>query len=370
MVVTAEERRVPSSAKLPALAFYYPNPFWYQSNWAKNVLLFFDGIALLLPDYMRGRLADWDKDVAPVLLDRGLLHVLEPERFIDKAAAAAFAKTMIEIIGSGALDSLATKGAPLHELSYSRLGGMADAEVAKQIHEELKKRGLATDTEDGLSVPIHHLVRSLILVLWAQILRPSGRDRGLELWPATDRPEIHAALRALLGLPEMPSAGHVVSLDLATVGVDLSKVPIDEVISFRTENWSRYSKYAKDVRAFVDQMSKRGVDEHHATMRERRADIREEAALLRRAAQKAWRTPAAFALGMVAAVWKAAAGDPITALLAVGGGAMGVTSNDVDVGASAYSYLFLAREGFTGSAWRRFLTGVRNPKRKRHTEKG
>ena len=39
--------------QLPELAFYYPNPVWSDSDWVKNLVLFFDGIALLVPDYMR-----------------------------------------------------------------------------------------------------------------------------------------------------------------------------------------------------------------------------------------------------------------------------------------------------------------------------
>jgi hypothetical protein len=37
------------------------------------------------------------------------------------------------------------------------------------------------------------------------------------------------ALVGLLSLPTSPSSGHVVPFDLATVGVDLSAVPMDEI---------------------------------------------------------------------------------------------------------------------------------------------
>jgi hypothetical protein len=38
----------------------------------------------------------------------------------------------------------------------------------------------------------------------------------------------------------MPSAAHVISLDMQAVGVDLGSVPIDEILSFRTENREAY----------------------------------------------------------------------------------------------------------------------------------
>jgi hypothetical protein len=36
---------------MPRLAFYYPGPSWRirESEWIKSLLLFFDGIALLVP---------------------------------------------------------------------------------------------------------------------------------------------------------------------------------------------------------------------------------------------------------------------------------------------------------------------------------
>ena len=37
------------------LAFYYPNPMWTYGDWIKNLVLFFDGIALLVPQYMKDR---------------------------------------------------------------------------------------------------------------------------------------------------------------------------------------------------------------------------------------------------------------------------------------------------------------------------
>jgi hypothetical protein len=45
------------SEQTPYLAYYYPEPYWRgrEIDAIKNLLLFFDGIAILLPRYMRGR---------------------------------------------------------------------------------------------------------------------------------------------------------------------------------------------------------------------------------------------------------------------------------------------------------------------------
>src|SRR5260370_4766490 len=162
---------------------------------------------------------------------------------------------MTEIIESGALDRLAKENAQFQELSHSRLGSDGDPGLADAVFQKLKSRRLARDTEDGVSIPMHPLVRDLVLVLLAQILRPCGDQFGFELSPATDRFQVVESLRDLLSLPTTPSSGHVVSLDLETVGVDLGPVPIDEVLSVRRDNLKEHPAYARAVRRFVAELS-------------------------------------------------------------------------------------------------------------------
>lgn len=58
------------SEPLADLAYYYPQPYWRgeESDGLKNLLLFFDGIAILLPRYMARRPAAAD----PVLWGSGV----------------------------------------------------------------------------------------------------------------------------------------------------------------------------------------------------------------------------------------------------------------------------------------------------------
>src|SRR5215204_4028646 len=93
-------------ATLPEIGFYYPNQFWYSGDWIKNLILFFDGVGLLVPDYMQDWLEQSDPAIVGGLRDHGLLHVLEPETVVDKDAAEQLAAAMAEVISSGALDDL------------------------------------------------------------------------------------------------------------------------------------------------------------------------------------------------------------------------------------------------------------------------
>lgn len=329
----------------PELAFYYPGPMWHEADWVKNLILFFDGVALLVPEYMRDRPYFLDPALVTGLEEHGLLTVLEPETLVDKQATEALATAMTDIITSGALDPLAKDRTPFAELSYSRLGYMADSGLAEMIYEELKDRGLAAESQDGVSIPMHPLVRSLVLVLLAQILIRPGQERGLHLCPATDLPQIQNALVALLNLQSMKSAGHVVSFDFQMVGVDLAATPLGEVLAFRTEHRDEYRSYARNLRQFVKEVNDVPPEAQAAAFREREHEVEAAAKKLHDAANKAWKRPGAFGLGLAGAAWRAASGDMIGGLLALGPAVLSASlSSPVDVG--AYSYLFSSQRRF------------------------
>jgi hypothetical protein len=134
---------IPSGGAVPEVGFYDPNQFWYRGDWIKNLILLFDGVGLLVPDYMRDRLDRFDPALVEGLRSHGLLHVIEPETDVDKAAAEKLAEAMAEAISSGTLDSLVGERTAFTELSMSRLGFRGDAGLARMIVEELKARGLA-----------------------------------------------------------------------------------------------------------------------------------------------------------------------------------------------------------------------------------
>jgi hypothetical protein len=328
----------------PEIAFYYPGPIWYSPDWVKSLLLFFDGVALLVPAYMKERPEQIDPIMASPLREQGLLHILEPETLVDKPATEQLASAMTNIITSGALDHLAREGTAFHELSYSRLGSYGDLGLARMILDELKARGLARESEDGVSIPMHPAVRYLILVLLSQILRPKGTALGLDLSPATDRPQLIEALTEFLSLPSVPSAGHVVSLDLSTVGVDLSGVPMDEVLGFRAEHLEAHRQYARAVRRFVRELSLLPPQERDRALDEREAELTDLAAQLRKTARRFWKRPASFALSIAGAAWRLAAGDVIGAALGVGASILGMKGEKAETG--AYSYLFSARKRY------------------------
>ncbi len=103
-----------------------------------------------------------------------------------------------------------------------------------------------------------------------------------------------AALSELLSKPGMPSAEHVVSLDMQAVGVDLGSVPIDEILSFRAENREAYRKYSRNLRLCIDDLGRMRPQEQQALLEERQEEITDLASDIRKKARGAWKKPETF----------------------------------------------------------------------------
>ena len=330
---------------IPELAFYYPGPMWRFGERIKTLLLFFDGVALLVPAYMRERPEEIEPFLATPLKEAGLLRILEPETLVDRSAAQELGAALSPILKSGILSTLKKDGTAFHELSLSRLGAYGDPEVTETIIKELKSQGLASKSEDGVSIPMHPMVRNLVLVLLAQILRSRGERLGIELSPTTDWPQIVDALAEFLSLPIMPSAGRVVTFDLDTVAPDLSKVPLDEVLDFRQQHLQEYRAYTRAVRRFVRELSLLTTKQRLAALEERQNELRDLSADLKNRSRKIWKKPAAFLISATGAAWTLKTGNPIGAFLAITGAAIGALPEGSRE-AGAYTFLFSANQRF------------------------
>ena len=329
-----------TTAKTREIAFYYPNPMWTYGDWIKNLILFFDGIALLVPDYMKERPEEIDRPIVVGLKEKGLLEIIEPERAVDKSATEKLAMAMTDIITSGILDELAKEETAFHELSMSRLGSYGDEGLYKMIFDELKMRGLAKESKDDVSIPMHPKVRSLVLVLLSQILRPYGSTINANLSPATDMDSMVRALSELLSLKIEPSSGSVIEFDLNTVTVDLSAVPFDEVLDFRKQNLDAHKRYMLSVRKFAMELSRMPEEEQKVAFEIRQTELDALASDLRNRGRKSWKRSASFGLTLAGSAFSALT-SPIATVLKIGGSLIGHEKNsETDIG--AYSYLFRA----------------------------
>src|SRR4051794_39968714 len=96
------------------IAFYYPGHLWGSPDWIKSLLLFFDGIALLIPEYKKREPEILDPVLAGPLRDKGLLHYLVADETVDKSATAQLTGAIGELLDAGAFDSLREEGTAFH----------------------------------------------------------------------------------------------------------------------------------------------------------------------------------------------------------------------------------------------------------------
>jgi hypothetical protein len=225
---------------------YLLEPYWLgdDSDWVKCLLLFFDGVAVLVPDYMRERPLLSDPVLAQPLAELGLLQRLSPESLVDKGVAQALTEVLDRLINVGSFDGL-DRSDEMLALSYSRLGGYGDQTLADYVIEELRERGLAGESQDGVSVPLHWAVRGVILAISPQLIRSPAERQGLALQPATSRLEFVRALLGVLDKPISPSPAAIVSADLQELTIDLSTIPLDEVLDSRRQHGPEYRAYAR-----------------------------------------------------------------------------------------------------------------------------
>ena len=126
----------------------------------KNLILFFDGVALHVPEYMEDRIEAMDPPLVTGLQEHDLLRFIRRETAVDQATAEALATQLTEIIAAGQLDALAQSPVRFEGLSMSRMGWRGDSELAEMLYEGLRASGLARKTEDGSQFPC---------ILWFEI---------------------------------------------------------------------------------------------------------------------------------------------------------------------------------------------------------
>ena len=333
------------------VAYYYPAPYWAvrEGGWVKSLLLFFDKVSILLPDYMYGRHHLTDPVLAEPLEDLGLLEILEPKTWVSEDIANRLSETITGLLAEGVFDDLPDAGY-FSELSQSRIGYAADFDLAEAIVSKLKARGLAKPSEDGVSIPLHPAVRTTILVVLGQLSRSAGNAPYLYFHPTTNETTAVRDLVETLMRDRMPSHDNLIAFDLEPAGLDMDLVPLDELLEFRSENKDAHRTYMRDLRRFMGDLTEiQNHDERSKLLLERREEIADAARDLQRRTRKALgRNLRSCSLGILGCAWTVATSDPFGAALSALGLEesirtwQGADSTRVD----AYSYLFRVEKNF------------------------
>ena len=304
------------------MGFYYPGPYWHDADWIKNLVLLFDGVAMLIPSYMADQASFEDYPLVAGLKEHGLFKVVRPEEAVGAEETERLRKGLLDVIESGGLDHLVKANrrdadkTHFGSISMSRLGYYGDPELSDAIFQELKERGLARDSEDGVSVPMDMTVRALILVLLAHILR--GADKDVRLCPVTDQWDLVYALEEILAtrVAPTPSVGDIVSFDVGVVGVDLGSVPLNEILDFRRQYYGAHKQYRQSILKFAQELSLMEVEDRDVALEQRQEELDAMAGNLRKINWKAWRRRATFGLAATGATFVYDQDNPWPAVVA------------------------------------------------------
>ena len=265
---------------------------------------------------------------------------------MDVETANELSNIVLGLLTNGIFDNLPeTKN--FAELSQSRIGYGADVNLASSLVEELRRKGVARPSEDGVSIPLHPTVRTTILVILAQLSRASGDKRGMAVHPTTSSPLAISDLVETLSRETMPSRDNIIKLDIEPVSFDLDSVPLDDILQFRAEHQDAHRAYMRDLLGFMYELS--GIDnpeEREAKLLERRQEIADAAHDIQRFTRRALgKNLASWSLGIMGSAWAVATGDPISLILAAAGLINESIPNSHKM-VSAYSYLFQANRMF------------------------
>jgi hypothetical protein len=312
------------------------------------MLLFFDGAAVLVARDDRKILVRGQEETVYPLEEAGLLHILDPDDVIDQNAATALTEFVLEIATSDERELLRD---PLSAHSRALLGSQwrrpraltsGERAASEMVWEEMRRRGYASRVRSDDSIYLEKDAWAAVLAFLAQALRPAGRSLGLDLLPATDNPMLlsgfHTVLNRARRAPEV-SLADVVAFDLEQVALDLSGVPIVDLLEFRQQYGAEYQRYASNIRTFAHEVASTPRMDQGALLRSRRNEMAEEADRLVHIARTWWRQPiASISVGLAGTILAGTQRDWGSATLSFLSGMVGASGRNDRT--SVYSYLF------------------------------
>jgi hypothetical protein len=297
--------------------FYYSDSEWFGSermtDWIKSILLFFDGVATAYTQEQFERLLNNDSVLAQPLAELGMLHNYEPS-------------------GEDEINARV-------DLIFQQSPNDQMEEVARFLDKLSRWSKTYFYDPDFATGPV-------AAALMANRLRTEVTNASIQ--PLTSNPTVAKISATVLKSFAAASRAEVVSADMMAIGIDLAKVPLDEVLDFRKKYGADYSSYARDIRDFTLSLSLMAPAERTEALQSRIVFFKEKAENLRATSRKSFkRASLGLALGIAGAAWSLKSGNPVGAILGGSGATVSFKpSSGIPTGFS-YSYILHAQKEFT-----------------------
>ncbi|MFG2169435.1 hypothetical protein [Micromonospora chersina] len=371
-----------TSAEPLELAYYYSDWIWpyNETDQMKALLLFFDGLALALPKKQLEEVILRDPVLAQPLAERDLLYNLDPKDWMTPETAKQIRSLTGSVLNRRELLVGADRDARRSRLTFRHF--IAPSEESDTILRSMQESGLISSYgKDLVRLPAYNrqaILAALAISIQAHVskfsIQPITRSIPQLGWrsdPSAQNPsDAFLRMLSLIGMPPAASAlapveyvayerggtmpsrfpnpshrtnvGEVFRVDVDNLELDLSRVPLDEVLAFRAEHGADFRAYARHLRGFVTDLNASSSPERVRMIDARRLELADRAAELRAVSRSAFGRPViGTALSVAGAAWTARHGNPVGALLGAAAAVLGFSRPQPST--SPYTYLFKAQ---------------------------
>jgi hypothetical protein len=332
---------------VPEFVHYYGDWFWTdeQTAWLKSLLLFFDGIVLALPDQAADRMIASHPVLAQPLAEMGLLRNYAPDlwlkspykegvtpvhNFIDaqRQLQSPYDKDVVYVESMAGVEAV-LRAASRHSSSKRHFD-----ETMKEFDRLLK---LAKQQYGGSPSQM----RALSVGVTSWLLSQYVHD--ILIHPIIDDVEAASFVSSIIG-GRRTGESEVILSDLLHLDLDLSTVPLDEVLAFRQKYGSEYRAYARDVRQFVLELSLLPKSLRSSALAARHIELSDRAESLRKTSRNSFmRQAVGISFGIAGAAWTLAHGDFWPAIFASGAAATALTKPIPGYIGATYTYVLRAK---------------------------
>ncbi len=353
-----------------SFALYHPGPLWVQGASLKELLFFFDGVCVVVPEWAVD-LAFPNPETSEPLREMGMLKVFTPRQLLDDSGRQSIATTVSDIVDSGAVDTFEVANWPQHLSlrSIQRRVGHSEADLQAVLEAAFRRDGIVFDNIAYAGIRVvrddardvwdllqgHNLARlttegiiamspRLSSVLRATALPhfiEGGARAGFLLHPVTDQlsafRNLHSQL-AHIGIP--PSVAQICLADLDVFAPDLSDVPLERVLAFREEHRAQLDAYMVSVRSLAAALTSGSESEHSLILQERAHEVVISAGRIRHELRKVeWLHTSGLLLSLIAGGDAYSRHDLASAGVAFGGLVVTTLADRPPAGAVSLSYV-------------------------------
>jgi hypothetical protein len=274
-------------------------------------------IALSLPSPLFEDVVDRDPVLALPLLERGLLQNFDPAEWTDQEALASVTDELISALDH---ETKMFGDSRYCSLTGFHWGQAMGNEGYRRLTEKLVNTGLVRHNDSTGLFLMPEDLRRHILLMWFKVLATAAAPRNIRIHPVAELAVTDDLLDQYFHHSSGPrflnqmATGSYFLHDMAALYLDLSTVPLDEILDFRAQHGVQYRAYLADLLAYVERAAREYDPAFHATREEVIIDQWNE---LERLTRKTFSKRAGVAaLSLLASVWSGSRGDPLGAILA------------------------------------------------------